>query len=194
MSGWESLPGWFDYAAVYDRAIQEAANFDTCVEIGVGFGRSLAYLASKAIEATKKTRIFGVDPFYDDWDTDRPTWGANHAPMARALGGPYNAVSALMHEHAPVELEYVHLLRCRSTMASRMFDDRTLFFVFVDGSHHYEDVAADLAAWEPKIRAGGIFAGHDHTESFQGVTRAVAERWTDGKTEQIGACWFRRVP
>jgi len=72
-----------------------------------------------------------------------------------------------------------------------MFDDGSLFFVFIDGSHHYEDVAADLAAWEPKIRKGGLFAGHDHTESFPGVQRAVRERWSTG-TEQMGACWVRR--
>jgi len=187
------LPGWFDYADLYNEVVAKAANFDTVVEIGVGFGKSIAHMARGAINATKKLRVFGVDPFYDDWDSDKPTWGANHAPWARAQGGPFNAVVAAMREHAREELEYINLLRCRSTQAARMFDDGSLFFVFVDGSHHYEDVKADLEAWEPKIRKGGIFAGHDHTDSFQGVLRAVAERWTDGKTEQMGACWVRRA-
>lgn len=191
---WEDLPGWFDYNDLYDRVIREAANFDTFVEVGVGFGRSIAYLAQGAIKACKKSRIYGVDPFYDDWDTDHPTWGANHAQWAREMGGPYNAVVGAMREHARAELEYVNLMRCRSVQAARMFDDRSLFFVFIDGSHHYEDVTADLAAWEPKLRSGGIFAGHDHTPSFPGVLRAVAERWNDGETEQLGACWVRRVP
>ena len=190
---WEDLPGWFDYQDLYLDAVQQAANFDTVVEVGVGFGRSISFLAAESLRITKKLRIYGVDPFIDDWDSDKPTWGANHAPQARALGGPFNAVTALMHTHAQRELEEVNLLRCRSVQAARMFDDGSLFFVFVDGSHHYEDVAADLEAWERKIRPGGIFAGHDHTDSFKGVQRAVAERWRDGMTEQRGACWWRKV-
>lgn len=190
----DNLPGWFDYQAVYDQAVDEAANFETFVEIGVAFGRSLAYLAHAAnVRVTKRPKIYGVDPLIDDWDGDRPTWGANHATWARSMGGPYNALVGGMREHCPDLLEAVNILRCRSTQAARMFDDGSVCFVFVDGSHHYEDVAADLAAWEPKLRPGGIFAGHDHTESFPGVLRAVRERWTDGKTEQRGACWWRRI-
>lgn len=190
---YSDLPGWFDYADVYDLAVKQAANFDICVEIGVGFGRSISYLARQAITACKRLRVYGVDPCVDDWASDKPTWGANHADWARGMGGPFNALVGGMREHAKEELEYVNLLRCRSVQAAEMFEDGSLFFVFVDGSHHYLDVAADLSAWERKIRTGGIFAGHDHTESFPGVQRAVGERWNDGATEQIGACWFRRV-
>lgn len=196
---WKDLPGWFDYEDVYREAVDLAPNFATFVEVGVGFGRSIVFLAEEAIRVTKKLRIYGVDPFCDDWDTDHPTWGANHADAGRALGGPFNAVTAMMHEHARRELEYVNLLRCRSTQAARMFDDGSLFFVFIDGSHHYEDVKADLEAWEPKIAKGGVFAGHDHTDSFPGVVRAVREMWPDADmgfgehvTEQRGACWWRR--
>lgn len=188
---WDQLPGWFDYQDLYDDIVYRAANFDIVVEVGVGFGRSIAYLASRSISVTKKLRIYGVDPLVDDWDSDRPTWGANHRDWARARGGPVNALVSGMHEHAPVELEAVNLLRCRSVQAARMFNDHSVFAVFVDGSHHYEDVAADIEAWECKIRPGGIFAGHDFTQSFPGVQRAINERWGDGKTEQVGACWRR---
>jgi len=190
---WEDLPGWFDYDQLYADAVKDAPNFATFVEVGVAFGRSIAYLADQAIACTKKLRVFGVDPWYDDWDTDRPTWGANHAAAGRALGGPFNAVTTLMHTHAQRELEYVNLVRARSVQAARMFDDGSCFFVFIDGSHHYEDVRDDLEAWERKVQKGGIFAGHDHNSDFPGVLRAVAERWTDGKTEQRGNCFWRRI-
>jgi len=196
MSGdkWDQIPGWFDYQDVYDQAVDEAANFETFVEIGVGFGRSIAYLAEAAnYRVTKRPRIYGVDPCIDDWDSDRPTWGANHAKWARELGGPYTSLVRTMWKHTPLALESVNILRCRSVQAARMFDPKTVWFAFIDGSHHYEDVAADLAAWEPLIKPGGILAGHDHTDGFPGVLRAVAERWQDGKTQQRGACWWRRV-
>jgi cephalosporin hydroxylase len=196
---WSDLPGWFDYEDVYKEAVEHAPNFATMVEVGVAFGRSIAFLADEAMRVTKKLRIFGVDPWVDDWDSDKPTWGANHAEQGRELGGPFNAMTTLMHQHAPRQMEYVRLVRAPSVMAARMFDDASVFFVFIDGSHHYEDVKADLAAWEPKIAPGGIFAGHDHTDAFPDVLRAVRERWgifgnasSAGATHQRGACWWRR--
>lgn len=190
---YEDLPGWFDYADLYREAVEAAPNFATFVEIGVGFGKSISYLAELAIKHTKKLRIIGVDPWIDDWESDKPTWGANFASLGRELGGPFNAVTTLMHQKCPHLLEYVNLVRMRSVQAARMFDDGSVFFVFVDGSHHYEDVREDLAAWQPKVAPGGIFAGHDFTDSFPGVQRAVHERFMLEGVEQRGACWYRKV-
>lgn len=191
---WEQLPGWFDYSDCYREAVEHAPNFATMVEVGVAFGRSIGFLASEAIRVTKKLRVIGVDPWVDDWDSDRPTWGANHAEMGRKLGGPFNAVTTLMHEHCPELLEYVRLVRMPSVQAARMFDDGSVFFVFIDGSHHYEDVKADLEAWEPKISPGGIIAGHDYHAGFPGVKRAVDERWPDMVPHgEKQVCFWRRI-
>lgn len=40
--------------------------------------------------------------------------------------------------------------------------DRSLDFVYIDANHRLEFVVADLAAWVPKVRRGGIIAGHDY--------------------------------
>jgi len=46
--------------------------------------------------------------------------------------------------------------------ASNKFADSTLDFVYVDGCHQYESVLQDMSIWWPKIRPGGILAGHDY--------------------------------
>jgi hypothetical protein len=52
-------------------------------------------------------------------------------------------------------------------------------WVYVDGDHTYEGVLADLEAWAPRVRPGGVIAGDDYGATGQwwgdGVQRAVAE-------------------
>jgi Methyltransferase domain len=46
-------------------------------------------------------------------------------------------------------------------------------FVYIDADHREAAVAADLAAWWPKVAPGGILAGHDYMDEHAGVIRAV---------------------
>jgi len=182
---WDQIPGWFDFMAIYDQAIDESKDGDVLVEVGVAFGRSLAYLARKAIDSKKKLHIYGVDPWVDDWSTPtdydprngRPTWGAEHAEWARSVGGPFNAFICSMREHAPEELEYVNVLRTTSVKASLMFP--MVRMAFLDGNHNFDEVCRDIRAWYPRVMQGGIMAGHDFTPNFPGVEEAVHELLPD---------------
>lgn len=77
----------------------------------------------------------------------------------------------------------VHLVRAWSLDAAKCFKDTSLDFVYIDANHRYEYVVADIAAWLPKIRSGGIISGHDYNQSRQsrkklfGVVEAV-QGWT----------------
>jgi predicted O-methyltransferase YrrM len=52
-------------------------------------------------------------------------------------------------------------VRGMSLEAAAQFEDGSLDGVFLDGSHIYKDVLADIDAYLPKIRKGGILFGHD---------------------------------
>jgi hypothetical protein len=43
-----------------------------------------------------------------------------------------------------------------------IFEDNSLDFVYIDGNHAYDYVVQDMKLWWPKLKKGGLFAGHDY--------------------------------
>ncbi len=82
--------------------------------------------------------------------------------------------------------------------ADSVFDDR-LDFVFIDADHSYEGCSADIKAWAPKIKPGGLLCGHDYDNpDFPefGVRRAVDEyAEATGREVDLGEnmTWFIRL-
>lgn len=55
----------------------------------------------------------------------------------------------------------VSLIKGYSPDVSGRFTDESLDFVYLDGRHDRDAVSADLEAWWPLIKKGGLFGGHD---------------------------------
>jgi len=55
----------------------------------------------------------------------------------------------------------VKIVELTSLQASTLFTDNYFDIVFIDADHRYLKVQADLNAWWPKVKSGGIFCGHD---------------------------------
>jgi predicted O-methyltransferase YrrM len=69
-----------------------------------------------------------------------------------------------------------------SVAVANEFKDNQLDFVYIDARHDYEGVLEDLEAWWPKLKVGGLIAGHDYVpdqikekEGAFGVQKAVKE-------------------
>ncbi|MCH2139369.1 MAG: class I SAM-dependent methyltransferase [Phycisphaerales bacterium] len=45
----------------------------------------------------------------------------------------------------------------------------------IDANHDYDAVVADLRAWRPKVKPGGVLAGHNYDAQWPDVVRAVDE-------------------
>lgn len=58
--------------------------------------------------------------------------------------------------------ERAHMIRSRGNIAADLFQNGTLDFVYIDANHTYESVSEDIEIWFPKVRSGGILAGHDY--------------------------------
>merc|ERR1712151_1118631 len=58
------------------------------------------------------------------------------------------------------------VVQCRNftTACAIWFADNTLDFIFVDARHDRKGVLQDLKVYWPKLKEGGVIAGHDYTE------------------------------
>jgi hypothetical protein len=73
---------------------------------------------------------------------------------------------------APVRAR-VRDMRMTSVEAAGYFDDNSVDFLMLDGDHGYEAVRADIDAWLPKMRRGGVISGDDYL--WPGVKKAADE-------------------
>lgn len=72
----------------------------------------------------------------------------------------------------------VKILRMLSCEAVQQFQSEKLDFVYIDANHYYSECKNDLELWWPKLRKGGVFAGHDYMDDpirRCGVKKAVDE-------------------
>jgi predicted O-methyltransferase YrrM len=69
------------------------------------------------------------------------------------------------------DLPNVRCIRGTSAGAASHFGDGSLDFVYIDGDHRYEAVRSDLELYRPKLRKGGVLAGHDL--SFNAMQQAL---------------------
>ena len=75
----------------------------------------------------------------------------------------------------------VEILRGPSVAMAQYVPDNSLDLVYIDACHSYECVMNDLKAWVPKVKTGGIIAGHDFVEvEGYGVIQAV-DNFCSGK-------------
>lgn len=157
--------GWFSYPNLYSEMVQKFPSGSRFVEVGCWKGKSAAYMCVEIANSNKEIEFFCVD-----------TWegSVEHEGMPELR----NLYDIFIENMKPIE-EYYFPLKMTSLEAAKKFKDNSLDFVFIDASHEYEDVRDDIIAWYPKVKRGGVLAGHDFYVGeynwFPGVKKAVEE-------------------
>ena len=70
--------------------------------------------------------------------------------------------------------DYINTIVECSYVAPKYFEDESLDFVFLDADHGYDVVKRDILSWFPKVKIGGVIAGHDYY-NCNSVIRAVKD-------------------
>ena len=138
----------------------------TIVEIGVNKGETSQLLRNLFPEA----QLFLVDP----WQLTS-NYLMSGTPISRKnqhYDNAYKKVLTLFQNDPQVTI-----YRMPSAAAAPLIPNE-LDLVFIDGNHEYVEVKQDILSWLPKVRSGGLVAGHDYDPNipmFSGVKDAVDE-------------------
>ena len=172
---WREIEGWFQWRSAQEEAVRHFPAGSRFVEVGTYLGRSLCSLAEVVAQSHRSIALVGVDTCRGS-GPEGPRGKDYHGAAVAQGGGTF---AGALHRNI-VECGYgdaVTLVIADSVAASRIFADRSIDWVHLDGRHDYAGVRADIDAWLPRVRTGGWLSGDDYDEvKWPEVVRAVADR------------------
>lgn len=115
------------------------------------------------------SRLYLIDPY--SWDNSR-------SRAAGCFGSKEDAERAQTESRKWLERfeDRITWVYCESSSVRDIFiPQNSLDFVYIDGNHSYEACLQDLKNFFPRVKSGGLVAGHDYGAAGTGVKKAVDE-------------------
>jgi predicted O-methyltransferase YrrM len=147
---YHKIPGWFNYAEMYDLAIENIPENGKFLEIGCFLGKSTHYLCTNLINAGREdVTVYGLDTF-------RGSTEHKFLDKITEDGSFYETTKQNLQYF--IGRNQCHLIESRSDNQETIdrFEDKTFDVIMVDGAHEYDAVLEDIQNWWPKVKDGGI--------------------------------------
>lgn len=149
----------------------ELRGYRTGAEIGVQRG----YFSRELLRGWPScTKFLCIDPWVRQEDYDDPA-NVGYVEQERRYAEAQRVLSPFPQ---------VEIIRSFSLSAANR-QTEALDFVYLDGRHDELSVMADIRAWWPLVRSGGVLAGHDYVDEFEGLRFGV-KRAVDRFAEALG--------
>lgn len=136
------------------RALIRRVLAPECVmlEVGSWLGTGSTRVFIEELSRVRGARLICVD-----------TWrGSPNVSRHREIVRDYDVFSTFRHNAESMGAgDFVHPMLMPSQVAASLIRDHSLDLVFIDGDHSYACTRDDISGWLPKVRQGGILAGHD---------------------------------
>jgi predicted O-methyltransferase YrrM len=164
----------FDCEEIFEMAVKHFPTNSHFVEIGLGQGKSSGYMAVEIINSGKNIKLDCVDCW------DMPTDETQDYTM-----GFLNNLESIWN------MLDISVIQNYSIEASKLYEDNSLDFVFIDGDHSYTAVTDDIKHWLPKLKQNGLIAGHDYTQDYiNSVIPAVDTFFGKEKINVSKSSWY----
>lgn len=168
------LQGWGSISPAFNQIIADVRP-DFIIEVGAWKGGSTANMAGITADLGLATKILSIDTWLgaqefwtDQRDPDR------YLSLRLKHGWPqvyYQFLANMMHcgiEDRVIPFPQTSLVAARWLEARRI----TAPLIYIDASHDFADVLADLRAYYPLVSAGGVLFGDDFN-TWIGVNNAL---------------------
>ena len=185
-----STHGWLDtqnFIHTFDSSVSlltDIASPILVVEVGTWKGKSACTMASHLKASGKKGRILCIDtwlgaPEFWTWGIDDETRGIS---LKKRHGYPTVYETFLAHVKYLHHDDVIAPLPLSSIQAAEVLSHYKLQadIIYIDASHEENAVRADMEAYFPLLKKGGMLFGDDY-KAWPGVRRAVDAFVTDHK-------------
>ncbi len=156
-----NIQGFFNFQLLYSEMVNKFPSGSHFVEVGSWIGMSAAYLGVEIVNSGKDIKLDCVDNFEGTIETQDQPCVINKTMYNEFLVN----IEPLKHIINPIKLP--------STEASKLYENESLDFVYIDAEHTEEAIKQDLKHWYPKVKVGGVFAGHD--SGYPGIKKSLEE-------------------
>lgn len=158
-----AVPGWFHHGKKILELVEQHRP-KVCVELGTWQGASAVPVAMSI------ARWGGTLTCIDTWSGELDEHGGSRPGKAPIM---LLACARRMVEMGVGPL--VRLIPAMTVDAARYWSE-PIDFLYVDADHSYEGVRADLEAWVPHVKPGGLILGDDYGNHFY---PGVEEAWDE---------------
>lgn len=128
------------------------------VEIGVDEGLFSDWLLSNS----KLDILYSIDAWSTDIGKTHSKYAAVSAAKMAARNLDYNSLENGARARLAKHGARSKIIKDISWDAAAGVQDGSIDFIYFDGSHTDEGFQKDIDSWYPKVRVGGLVAGHDY--------------------------------
>lgn len=157
----------------YEFGLKEMIKYDDRIkgkmlEVGSYLGESTYIFAS----SNKFQSITCLDMWKGDYDENDESSHSNMHEIESNFDKFRNSCGDLITK-----------IKDSSANIPSLFEDESFDFIYIDANHTYDAVKRDIEVCLPKLKKGKFIAGHDYSESWSEVKKAVDEIF--GKPDKV---------
>ena len=166
-------PAWVPSRDELPRLLNTRGLLGTAVEVGVKEGQFSEHILGH----WRGRHLISIDPWYEDA-------AEAYVDIANVPQLQHEAYFAETKDRLAPFGSRSSVWRMTSAEGAAGIEDATLDFAYIDARHDFASVMEDCALWLPKMRHGGILAGHDYLDGefpagVFGVKSAVDQFFTE---------------
>ena len=149
---------------------------------GVEVGLWKADFAQLMLNENERLYWIGVDPYFEYGKRKRkqPVWDAIFGRVMKKME-PFGKRFKMVRKPSSEGVKSI---------------TRKVDFMFIDGNHDLDVVYNDLFLYEPRVKKGGIMAGHDYSHRVgkavdEYATKFKREMFVDTSFDPCGVFWWK---